>query len=171
MKNGRVFLRVEVGEMTKVLLGIAVVAFCTFCGYTFAKKYRRRKNFFVKMSAFNEGFLNEISYRKRPLNVFVQSYAQSGEFGAFSAFFMQGLGSATAMEECKNKLAETGCFSSDEQAFIIEYFSSLGKGDSLTQKQYFTAIKSSLNEYMDRAKADYMRYGKLYRKSQILTSQ
>jgi stage III sporulation protein AB len=114
------------------------------------------------MSAFNEGFLNEISYRKRPLNEFIQSFIQAGEFGVFSSFFLQGLGSATSMTDCKSKLLDMDCFSNEELSFIIEYFSSLGKGDSVTQKQYFTAIKSSLNEYMDRAKDDCKRYGKLY---------
>ena len=66
--------------MIKFLLGIAIVAFASFCGYLLAKKYRQRKAFFEQLKMFNERFLNEITYYRRPLKEFVSVYAYRGEF-------------------------------------------------------------------------------------------
>ena len=148
--------------MLKILLGVAVVAFSTFCGYFFAKKYRKRKNFFIKMTTFNEKYLNEMGYYKRPLDEFAKHCSLQGEFGSFCLYFLQKLGHKEGVAECRSALDAMGCFSAEEREFIIEYFSALGKGDSITQTQYFSAIKAPLNEYMGRAKSDYGRYGKLY---------
>lgn len=148
--------------MLKILLGISLVAFSTFCGYAFAKKYRKRKDFFLKMSVFNERFLNEVAYYKRSLSEFAKSCSEKGDFGVFAVSFLHGLGRKDLLVDCKNALENMGYFSLEEREFIIEYFSSLGKGDSGTQLQYFSAIKTSLNEYIVAAKADYERYGRLY---------
>ena len=66
--------------MIKFLLGIAIVAFTSFCGYVFTKKYRRRKLFFTQLKELNERFLNEISYYRRPLGDFFRSGTYKGEF-------------------------------------------------------------------------------------------
>ena len=155
--------------MFKILLGIAVLFFSTFCGYFFSKKYRNRKDFFVKMSAFNDCFLNEIFYYKRPLSEVVKESSLKGGFGLFASYFLKNLSRPNLLLDSKVALENMGCFSKDEQEFILRYFSSLGKGDSRAQTQYFLSIKTSLNEYMDRAKADYSRYGKLYLKLGFLS--
>ena len=66
--------------MIKFFLGVAIVGFCSFCGYLFAKKYRQRKLFFSQLATFNERFINEISYYRRPLVQFASAYAYKGEF-------------------------------------------------------------------------------------------
>ena len=53
--------------LTKFFFGIAIIAFTTYCGYLLSKKYRRRKVFYEQFYTFNERFLNEITYYKRPL--------------------------------------------------------------------------------------------------------
>ena len=148
--------------MLKFLLGICVVAFSSFCGYIFAKKYKKRKDFFTQMSYFNEKFLNEVAYYKRPLSEFFHLHSRKDEFGAFSKFFLDGLGNSDLRSNCQKYLNELACFSMDEIEFILGYFFSLGKEDSNAQAKYFTAIKSALVEYMGRAKEDYNRYGNLY---------
>ena len=54
--------------MAKFLLGVAIVAFMSFLGYLLAKKYRKRRDFFVQFTLFNERFLSEISYYRRHLS-------------------------------------------------------------------------------------------------------
>ena len=114
------------------------------------------------MSAFNEKFLNEVAYYKRPLSEFVQLNSRKDEFGLFSKFFLDGLGDRDVRINCQKYLEALGCFSGDEREFILGYFFSLGKEDSSAQAKYFTAMKSVLVEYMGNAKEDYERYGKLY---------
>ena len=66
--------------MIKFMLGIAIICFTTFCGYFFAQKYRRRKDFFRQLCEFNERFLSEITYYRRPLPDFAASYEYKGDF-------------------------------------------------------------------------------------------
>ena len=148
--------------MLKVFVCIAVVVFATYCGYFLAKKYRKRKDFFNRLFAFNDAFLNEISYHKRPLKEFLKCYRQKGDFAVFSTLYLRGLGDENLYADSHAALTEMGCFSNEEMQFILEYFSMLGKGDSQGQKQYYAGIKNRLNEYMDKAKTDYEKYGKLY---------
>ena len=62
--------------MTKFLLGVCIVAFTSFCGYFFAKKYAKRKLFLEQLKEFNDRFINEIGYYKRPLGEFISKYSQ-----------------------------------------------------------------------------------------------
>ena len=148
--------------MLKFFLGVAVVVFSTFCGYMFAKKYRKRRLFFAQMQHFNERFLNEITYAKRPLSEFANSLTYKGEFEIFSKAFLFELGSEDLIETAQAVLDEMSFFSGEEKAFIIDYFSSMGKGDSFTQKQYFSAIKMQLQEYAEQTKSAYEKYGNMY---------
>ena len=60
--------------MQKFIVGVAMVAFTTFCGYFLAKKYRQRKLFFMQLVEFNERFLSEISYYRRPIKDFTEKF-------------------------------------------------------------------------------------------------
>ncbi|MBR6773648.1 MAG: hypothetical protein IKM16_03165, partial [Clostridia bacterium] len=77
--------------MVKLLLGLAIVAFCGFCGYFLSKKYRKRKEFYRQMSQFNERFLAEISYYKRSVPKFLTAYAYKGEFDVLLRAFYREL--------------------------------------------------------------------------------
>ena len=63
--------------LAKFFLGLAIIAFTTYCGYLLSNKYRTRKAFFVQFFEFNERFLSEINYLKRPLFQFILSIAWS----------------------------------------------------------------------------------------------
>ena len=74
--------------MLKFIVGIALIAFTTSCGYILARKYRRRKSFFRQLREFNDRFISEISYFKRPIEEFVGAYQYQGDFdGLLKAFF------------------------------------------------------------------------------------
>ena len=148
--------------ITKFFLGIAIVAFTSFCGYIFAKKYRIRKLFFSQWKEFNERFLNEISYYKRPLGEFSSKYMYKGEFNDLLENYFSCLsGEMSGFTEVL-KSADYGFLSREEKAAVYDYFTMLGKGDSLSQKSYFSAAKETLGKFQTNAETTYKKYGDLY---------
>lgn len=148
--------------ITKFFLGIAVVAFTSFCGYVFAKKYRIRKLFFREWTIFNERFLTEISYYKRPLGEFVSKHSYKGEFGVLLEVYFQSLPQNN--EEFMKILqsSDYGFLSAEEKTVVSDYFNMLGKGDSISQKSYFSAVKETLGKFQAESDATYKKYGDLY---------
>ena len=148
--------------LIKFFLGVAIVAFTSFCGHLLAKKYRQRRLFFEQFYTFNENFLSEIAYYRRPIKEFASLRAYEGEFDdCLSEIF-------TAIEQ---NLSISGVFAkSDNYTFLKEedrkttedYFSMLGKGDSASQRAYFSSIKERLLALRKESETDAKRYGDLY---------
>lgn len=146
--------------MVKFLLGVAMVAFTTFCGYLLSKKYRKRKRFFHELHAFNEQFLSEIAYSRRPIKEFVAGRIFYGEINdVLSDFFL------SADEGVPFSFANDGEFAflkEDEKRRVEEYFRMLGRGDSASQKQYFSSVKASLEKSRNDTESESKKYGDLY---------
>ena len=148
--------------LIKFFLGVAIVAFTSFCGHLFAKKYRSRMLFFQQFYTFNERFLSEIAYYRRPIKDFISLHSYEGEFDECLREIF------TVKQE---NLPISGMLAkSDNYTFLKEedrktaedYFSMLGKGDSASQKAYFSSMKESLLTLRKEAEADAKRYGDLY---------
>lgn len=148
--------------MAKFFLGIAIVAFTSFCGYVLAKKYRQRKNFFAQLREFNERFLNEISYYRRPLAEFVSKYAYKGEFNRLLECFFRTLGENSYLFEEDLQGAEYNFLTREEKGDIKDYFFMLGKGDSASQKTYFSSVKDRLLQKQTETEKNCKKYGDLY---------
>lgn len=148
--------------MTKFFLGLAIVAFTSFCGYLFAKKYRQRKQFFSQWKEFNERFLNEISYYRRPLIEFVFKYPYKGEFNKLLERFFQTIDDRTLFLGIIYEKNEYAFLSQEEKGMIEDYFMMLGKGDSASQKAYFSALKEPIGKMQSGAETAYKKYGDLY---------
>ncbi len=148
--------------MIKFLLGIAIVAFTSLCGYILSKKYRQRKEFFRQLKEFNSRFLTEVSYTRRPLRDFAQAYSYRGEFQAllqdYFAFLEKSLPVGTPFYE-QNKYP---FITAEEGRTLENYFLMLGKGDSGAQKGYFSAMGETLNALRESSEKDAKRYGDLY---------
>lgn len=147
--------------MLKFFLGIAIVAFTTLCGYLLAKKYRQRALFFKQFHVFNERFLNEIAYYKRPVREFISQYSYKGDFGELLSHFL------ARVEKGKDLVGflEEDAFSflTEEEIRLLEnYFLMLGKGDSLSQRNYFSSMKAALTTYDTEAQTTCKQYGDLY---------
>ena len=73
----------------KFLLAACAIAFCIGLGYLAANKYRCRRSFYSQLYDFNERYLSELGYARKPLPQFLKEYVYAGEFGrtieAFSA--------------------------------------------------------------------------------------
>ena len=147
--------------MTKFFLGIAIVAFTTFCGAVLAKKYRQRKLFFKQLKEFNERFLNEISYYRRPLGVFSQKYSYTGEFKEVLYGFLSIMDKSIITSDTLHLSVYT-FLQKDDLIFIEDYFKMLGKGDSASQKTYFNSIKEPLTKLQTESEATCKKYGDLY---------
>ncbi len=148
--------------MAKFLLGVAIIAFTSFCGYLLTKKYRRRKQFFSQLFEFNERFLAEITYYRRPLRAFVSAYTYRGEFQEllldyFAETSNQG---HVFIERIDN--SEYDFLKKEEKRTVYDYFSMLGKGDSNSQKNYFTSVKETLSKLKKEAEENNKKYGDLY---------
>ena len=146
----------------KFFVGIAIVAFTSFCGYLLAEKYRKRGLFFREFQEFNERFLSEISYYRRPIKQFLGKYAYRGEFSMLVSEFLSGIENN---EIFSLKIVENEVFhflKKEEKAIICDYFSMLGKGDSTAQKGYFSASKEQLVRLRKESQTEEKRYADLY---------
>ncbi|MBQ8684889.1 MAG: stage III sporulation protein AB [Clostridia bacterium] len=148
--------------MTKFLLGVAIVAFTSFCGYILTKKYRKRKLFFTQLNEFNERFLSEISYYRRPIAEFASKYTYKGEFNEFLEKYFEYIDETPRFFE--EVFASEGFtfLTAEEKTVLRDYFSMLGKGNSASQQAYFSSVKERLIKLKTEAEAACKRYGDLY---------
>ena len=148
--------------MVKFLLGIAIVAFTSYCGFVLAKKYRKRKLFFAQFKEFNERFLSEVSYYRRPLGDFVFQYVYKGEFQIFLQNFFAEIDELSQSEHRQISFDGFEFLTAEDKNLIEDYFKMLGKGDSASQKTYFSAAKERLVKFCGDAESEYKKYGDLY---------
>ncbi len=147
--------------MLKFLLGLAIVAFTSFCGRFLAKKYRQRRDFFKQWREFNERFLSEISYYRRPIKEFIAAFSYEGDFRALLNDYCLWVASSLPPQSIF-KEEEYLFLKAEEKQIVIDYFSMLGKGDSTSQKGYFSSVKDTLLGYQKRTEDEAKRYGDLY---------
>lgn len=148
--------------MIKIILGISIVAFTSFCGYILSGKYRRRKEFFRQFNEFNERFLSEISYYRRPLADFITQFSYKGEFNELLHLFYERI---SMEEEEELNLTENSCFYfllKEEKSFVDNYFLMIGRGDSVSQKGYFSSVKEKMISMRSDAENQSKKYADLY---------
>ena len=150
--------------MEKIILAVAIVAFTTFCGYLFTKKYRRKKQFYQQVNEFNERFLNEISYYRRPLRDFATKYSYKGDFAELLDDFFTRVGQGEVTLGFVYANPDMDFLNKEEKGEVDDYFQMLGKGDSASQKAFFSGEKERLKMRLKSAEESYKRYGELYGK-------
>ncbi len=148
--------------MIKFLLGIAIVAFTSLCGRMLAKKYRQRRDFFKQWKEFNERFLSEIAYTRRPLKEFVASYGYQGEFEELLKDYFHALDGQTVLGGLFYEKEKYPFLNEEEGRSVSNYFLMLGKGDSVAQKGYFSSVSDTLSTLQKESEKDAKRYGDLY---------
>lgn len=120
----------------KIIICIAVIVFSTLLGYLLSGKYRARRKFYDQFCLFNERYLNELSYLRKPLPDFLKQHEYTGDF-------------AKTIKQCVENRDCTVKFSfltNEERSACGNYFSMLGKGDALSQKSFFGAQSGLLEE-------------------------
>ena len=146
--------------IAKFLFGIALVAFGSFCGYFLAKKYRQRKDFFAQLQLFNERFISEVSYYRRPIHEFISAYSYRGEFDLLLGDFISKVEKNSPLIDFDWR--EYSFLKKDEQCAVQEYFMMLGRGNSASQKTYFSSMESTLKKWSEEANVMCKKYGDLY---------
>ena len=146
----------------KIILSVLIIAFTSFCGYLLTKKYRKKKLFYLQFYEFNERFLNEIAYYRRPLAEFVEKYPYKGEFKSLLLDFFNRIKRAEATLGFVYANDEIDFLTKQEKAETDDYFHMLGKGDSASQKAFFSTEKERLKGRLQGAELQYKRYGDLY---------
>lgn len=154
--------------MTKYLLYILIIVFTSFCGYLLAKKYRKKKSFYAQFVVFNERFISELSYFRRPIYEFISSYEYFGEFLFFLKEFLSNHEKNTVF--LQELMDDTAFYflKSDEKSMVVNYFSMLGRGDSHSQKVYFTSMNEILKKAEVQAISNCKKYSELYLKMGFL---
>ena len=148
--------------MRKFIVGVAIIAFTSFCGYFLARKFRQRKLFFKQLQEFNERFLSEISYYRRPIKEFVAKYVYKGEFNELLQDFFAVIQQGGNVQSALLDDPKYAFLKQEEKRIVADYFSMLGKGDSVSQKGYFSSVKQSLSAFEINADTACKRYGDLY---------
>ena len=142
--------------MLKILLGCVIIAFFTFCGYFLSKKYRQRKVFFRQLYDFNQRFLNEIAYYRRPIQEFISMHSYQDEFDILLQTYLSSLKDYTF------DLTSYTFLRTEEQSFLLDYFRMLGKGDSSSQKAYFSSVNDRLDKLKTTSEEEGKKYADLY---------
>ncbi len=138
--------------MISYILYICIVLFLTYLGYFLSGKYRYRKKFHIAWEQFHQNFLSEVGYTRRPLKEVIEKFKNNGDFSDF-------------LKEYNKNHAWDGkidFLSKEENDFLNEYFSFLGKSDYLGQKEYFTATTKRIEELKQKSEVDAKKYTDLY---------
>ncbi len=142
----------------KILVAAAVVAAGTAGGYFAANKYRARKKFYVQLCNFNERYLNELNYARKPLAAFLKEHEYTGDFAK----------SLKSFAEKRDAKISYSYLTQEERAECADYFGMLGKGDSFSQKSFFTSKKAGLEEKRASSEKEAKSRGALYLKLGVL---
>lgn len=118
----------------KFILAGLIIAFCTLLGYFAAGKYRARRDLFAEWNSFNERFLSELAFARKPLSEFVGEGGFKGDFGKKVAEFSQ-------KHDAESKFIY---LTKEENAELKNYLSMLGKGDARAQSAFFSAQSKRL---------------------------
>lgn len=148
--------------VAKALIGVSIIGFCVLCGYLLSKKYRIKRAFFSQLKEFNERFINEISYYRRPIETFIYAYEYKGEFFLLLQDFLKCIKDENVTISQILTLPEYTFLKKEDKKRVEDYFSMLGKGDSASQKAYFSSIKDELAKEAEGASADAKKYVDLY---------
>ena len=148
--------------IAKLIMGVCIVAFSTFCGYLFSRKFRRRKDFIQQLKAFNDRFLSEIAFRKRPIKAFIAAYTYTGDFDKLLSIYCNGLEKRCELVFGMDIKKEYSFLKEEDCRVVNDYFLMLGKGDSFSQKGYFASSKGVLENLCVEAENNCKKYVPLY---------
>ena len=138
--------------MISYILYICIVLFLTYIGYFLSGKYRSAKKFYAAWERFHQIFLTEAGYTRRPLQEVIEKFRGQDEFGAFLAEYEKNHAWDGKMD----------FFTKEDNDFLREYFSCLGRTDFKAQKEYFDGAAKKLAAGRERTEKDALRYTDLY---------
>lgn len=148
--------------MLKFLIGVSLIAFGSYFGYFLTRNFRKRASFFSQFREFNERFINEISYFRRPIMDFLSEYSYKNEFQMLLIDYANEIDKWNCVGLDILKGSKYDFLKNEEKAVVFDYFLMLGRGDSTSQKGYFSAVKDMILKLHTEAILARKRYGDLY---------
>lgn len=142
----------------KILLCGCSVAFCVMLGYLAANRYRNRQKFYCQLYSFNERYLSELGYSRKPLPQFLKEYEYTGDFRKTLDLY-----SGRA-----DQLVPHTFLTEEERKECTDYFAMLGKGDARSQSGFFSAQRAPLAQKKEDCEKEAKARGALYLKLGLL---
>lgn len=142
----------------KFALAAIIVLFCTFLGFFASQKYRDRRSFFSDLYSFNQKYLAELKFSRKPLSELLGDTEPKGDFFLALKEFL----GARKVNLCKSYLTK------EEKDFVLEYLQMLGRGDSHSQSGYFSAQDAALFKWKEESMKNAKNYTDLYLKLGLL---
>ena len=138
----------------KIFLGILVILFSTFIGYILSKKYTKLKNFYCNFDNFNKMLKTEIAFSQKTLKEIIdEKYSINNDFlFSFKLY----------LENKENFCLNINYLSSDEKAFLLEYFENIGKTEKGSQLEFLKKAEERLSTFYKNAIELDKKYKTLY---------
>ena len=138
----------------KIFLGILVIIFSTFIGYILSKKYTKLKNFYCNFDNFNKMLKTEIAFSQKTLKeIIAEKYSINNDFlYSFKLY----------LENKENFCLNINYLSSDEKAFLLEYFENIGKTEKGSQLEFLKKAEERLSTFYKNAIELDKKYKTLY---------
>ena len=138
----------------KIFLGILVIIFSTFIGYFLSKKYTKLKSFYCNFDNFNKMLKTEIAFSQKTLKeIIAEKYSINNDFlYSFKLY----------LENKENFCLNINYLSSDEKAFLLEYFENIGKTEKGSQLEFLKKAEERLSTFYKNAIELDKKYKTLY---------
>lgn len=155
--------------MLKLLACFAIIAVCSYGGFFYSKKYRRREKFYFDALNFCNAYKANLGFLKLSLNELCAAF-KADNSGDFADFLCNALnGEITAECEVKDNLSCLTFLSAEQVNFINRFVAILGRGDASSQSLQAEGYKQQIETYLKQAKEERAKKGVLCAKLGIVT--
>lgn len=137
-----------------VFLGLMLLAISTFISYILSDKYRKRKDFYKKFTIFNEKLISELNFSKKTLIEMISNLEDNSDFNKFLCKYVRN----------REIVENINYLNSDEQGFFVNYITTIGNGDVVSQLNFVNSAKIEIEKNLNEAIENDKKYKILYLK-------
>jgi len=137
-----------------VFLGLMLLAISTFISYILSDKYRKRKDFYKKFTIFNEKLISELNFSKKTLIEMISNLEDNSDFNKFLCKYVKN----------REIVENINYLNSDEQGFFVNYITTIGNGDVVSQLNFVNSAKIEIEKNLNEAIENDKKYKILYLK-------
>ena len=124
-----------------IYLGVAVTAFCTYVGYKYSLRYKKRRQFYADWYKFDINMKCELAFLQNGLKDITEK-----ENGAFfdnlKAYIFNGK---------RNQIA---FLKKSEENFFYDFCNNLGKTDSKSQQEYILSVNEKIKSVLSESEKE-----------------
>ena len=134
-----------------IFIGVLAVFLGTFAGVFLSSKYVKRKKFYSEFNSFNIKLKSEITFGQKTIKELISSLDK----GLFQNYLYESFFN-------NNADMYIVFLNDDENAFLKEYVSYIGRGDNVSQMNYLLTCDESIKKLCNSTYEEEKRYRKLY---------